>query len=58
MSRAKHSTLTHGNPAEVADILDSEECDDSQLRAALINALRRIDVLERQVAQQRLTGNE
>lgn len=47
MSRAKHSTLTHGDAAEVADILDGENVDESQLRAALINALRRIDVLER-----------
>lgn len=53
MSRAKHSTLTHGDPGEVADILDGEEVDESQLRAALINALRRIERLESQVAKLR-----
>lgn len=51
MSRAKHSTLTHGSAAEVADILDGEEVDENQLRAALINALTRIATLEDRVGR-------
>jgi len=41
--------LLHGPPREVADALDEQgkPTDADELRAALINALRRIDVLER-----------
>jgi hypothetical protein len=42
----KHSTLTHGDPAELASLLDDEELDESQLRAVIINLLNRVARLE------------
>jgi hypothetical protein len=46
-----HAILTHGDPLEVADMLDDQGWGDetSELRAALINALRRISELEKTV---------
>lgn len=45
---SRHTHASYGEPDEVADALD-DETDPLVLRAALINALRRIARLESQV---------
>jgi len=48
---SKQTTLHYGQPDEVMDILDASTCDEGELRAALINAFRRIQSLEKQIVQ-------
>lgn len=51
-----HATLYYGSAADAADVLECEEHSTnelSRLAAALINALRRIEVLEARVANLR-----
>ena len=55
---ARFNTLYLGEPTEAADELEDTDADNGELRAALINALRRIDRLERQVANLRKDLNE
>ena len=44
------SELHYGQIETVLEILDWKKCDEGELRAALINAFRRIDDLEKQVS--------
>lgn len=48
---SKFNELYRGEPADAADQLEDQEASEQELRAALINALRRIDRLEQQVAR-------
>lgn len=52
---SRHSHASYGEPDDVADALD-DESDPMILRAALINALRRIANLERALAKQGQPG--
>lgn len=56
------NTLYLGEPDEVADILDggdyTPEATMAELQAALVNAFRRIDKLESQIANMRKDLNE
>lgn len=47
------NTLYAGEPARAAEELEHAAADESELRAALINALRRIDELERETRELR-----
>lgn len=51
---ARISTLLHGEAAEVSAILSGDDVTDNvvDLRAALANALNRIDVLEKRTQKQ------
>lgn len=42
-----NATLLYGQTDEVLDILDQVALDESELRAALMNAFKRIDALEK-----------
>lgn len=48
---SRFNTLYLGEPGDAADALEDTDADNGELRAALINALRRIDQLEKRVAQ-------
>lgn len=48
---SRFNTLYLGEPIDAAQELEDNDADNGDLRAALINALRRIDQLERQVAR-------
>ena len=39
----KHSTLRHGDPALLLDLLDDETLNEVQTRALLLNILQRLD---------------
>jgi hypothetical protein len=56
---SRFNTLYLGEAADAADELESPDADPEadldEVRVALINALRRIDKLERQVAQLRVS---
>ena len=43
---SRFNTLLLGNPRQVIDAIDHQECTVDELRLAMINALRRINVLE------------
>jgi len=47
---SRFNTLYLGEAADAAAELEDSDADNDELRAALQNALRRIDQLERQVA--------
>ena len=53
---SKLNELRFGDPDSVREILDDEECEEHELRAALMNALERIASLERQVERVRENG--
>lgn len=46
---SRFNELYRGQPGDAADQLEDEEASEQELRAALINALRRIERLEAQV---------
>lgn len=50
---SRFTTLAHGTPLDVVEELSDTDADNGELRAALINALLRIDALEKQVANLR-----
>ena len=55
---SKLNELLHGRPADVADQLAEEDATNAELRAALMNALNRIAILEREVVRLGYTGLE
>lgn len=56
----RFNTLMRGTPVEVDLILQEHSLDESELRAALVNAFARIDSLEQRVAKlaQQITTKE
>lgn len=51
---SRFNVLMHGEPDEAANALGEDEADEGELRAAIVNALRRIALLERQVERLRM----
>jgi hypothetical protein len=55
---SRFNTLMHGEPGDVADELCDQDADNGELRAALSNAMLRIERLEKLVANLRKDINE
>ena len=51
---SKQAKLLSGQHSEVCHYLDQTECTEGELRAALLNAFRRIEQLEKTVAAMQL----